>query len=179
MIETGRLRLREWRDGDARIFEAHTNTPAVMRWLGGIQPSAYYDNLVARMQALQAERGHSFWVVELRADETPLGFCGLKIVDAPGATVPGEVEIGWRFREDAWGKGYAKEAAQASLATAFGPVGAPRVVAFTCDGNRASWGLMERLGMIRRPDLDFDDPRYGADLNPTIVYVLESDQWKM
>lgn len=178
MIETGRLRLRKWHDKDARAFEAHTNTPAVMRWLGGVQPPEYYDALAARQRALQAERGHCFWVVERRADDRLLGFCGLKIADAPNATVPGEIEIGWRFREDAWGQGFAKEAAMASLAYAFGPVAASRVVAFTCDGNRASWGLMERLGMVRRPDLDFDDPRYGPELNPTIVYALEAGVWK-
>jgi len=48
---------------------------------------------------------------------------------------------------------------------------------FTVQGNRASWGLMERLGMVRRADLDFIDPAHGPDLNPTIVYVTERDQW--
>jgi RimJ/RimL family protein N-acetyltransferase len=48
---------------------------------------------------------------------------------------------------------------------------------FTVQDNRASWGLMERLGMVRRADLDFIDPAHGPDLNPTIVYVTERDQW--
>ncbi|MGV3479027.1 MAG: GNAT family N-acetyltransferase, partial [Sphingobium sp.] len=84
---------------------------------------------------------------------------------------------GWRLREDAWGQGYAREAAIASIRRAFLVHGAERVVAFTVQGNSASWGLMERLGMVRRADLDFIDPAYGPDLNPTIVYVTERDQW--
>ncbi len=63
-------------------------------------------------------------------------------------------EVGWRLREDAWGQGYAKEAAIASLDFAFDTLGADRVVAITFPGNEASWGLMERLGMTRRPELD-------------------------
>ncbi len=177
MIDTPRLLLREWRDGDARRMEAHCNTPAVMRWLGGIQPPEYYDGLVARQQALLAQRGHCFWVVERRDDEAFLGMCGLKLADAPGAPVPNEIEVGWRLREDGWGRGYAKEAATAALDFAFRVLVAPRVIAFTVDGNSASWGLMKRLGMVRRSELDFNDPRYGPDLNPTIVYVMEAAKW--
>jgi RimJ/RimL family protein N-acetyltransferase len=45
-----------------------------------------------------------------------------------GSPIEGEYEVGWRLREDAWGLGYAKEAAIASLDHAFGPLGAERVV---------------------------------------------------
>jgi RimJ/RimL family protein N-acetyltransferase len=83
--------------------------------------------------------------------------------------------VGWRLREDAWGKGYAKEAATASLDFAFERLGAERVVSLTVIGNEPSWGLMERLGMTRRPDLDYEGPSW-AD-TPVIVYVMEKDEW--
>ena len=89
----------------------------------------------------------------------------------------GDFEIGWRLREDAWGQGYAREAASASLDAAFGHFGAPHVIAFTVAQNKASWGLMERLGMTRRADLDFFDPCYSAELNPTIVYRIDAADW--
>ena len=63
------------------------------------------------------------------------------------------MEVGWRFREDAWGQGYAKEAAIATLDAAFKRFGAEGVVALTVAGNTGSWGLMERLGMRRREEL--------------------------
>jgi RimJ/RimL family protein N-acetyltransferase len=178
MIQTGRLTLRPWREGDRKTFSAVCNTTAVMHWLGGVQTDQEQQALVERQLKLQAERGHCFWVVERKEDAAILGMCGLKIADAPGCTVAGDVEIGWRLREDSWGQGYAREAASASLDFAFDRLAAPRVIALTCIGNTPSWGLMERLGMSRRADLDFDDPRYGADLNPTIVYVIARDQWR-
>jgi RimJ/RimL family protein N-acetyltransferase len=49
-------------------------------------------------------------------------------------------EIGWRLREDAWGQGYAKEAAIASLDFAFGTLGADRVVALTFTQTRRAGG---------------------------------------
>ena len=93
----------------------------------------------------QETLGFTFWAVERKEDGELLGFCGLKIADDPQSPVEGEYEIGWRLREDAWGRGYAKEAATASLDFAFGPArGASAVVALTVDGNAPSWGLMLR-----------------------------------
>ena len=177
MIETPRLLLRDWRDEDIELFVRHTNTPAVMRWLGGVKPDDVVRGVIEdRLMRWQRELGFTFWAVERREDGELLGFCGLKIADDPGTPVVGEVEIGWRLREDAWGKGYAREAASASLAHAFGALQAERVVALTVHGNEASWGLMKRLGMVRREDLDY----VGADWaeGPVIVYEMRREQWR-
>lgn len=177
VAETGRLRLRAWGEGDGEHFYSAMNTPAVMRWLGGVQDRAAWDTALERLERYQRDYGHTFWIVERKADGELLGFCGLKRVNAEGAPNPGDMEVGWRLREEAWGQGIAKEAAIASLDLAFGRFAAPHVVAFTVAGNTASWGLMERLGMTRRPDLDYDDPRFGSDLNPTITYAIEATDW--
>jgi RimJ/RimL family protein N-acetyltransferase len=171
-IETARLLLRDWREADIDAFDRHTNTPEVMRWLGGVQGRAQVEDAIRnRLMRWQAERGFTFWAVERKADGELLGFCGIKIADTPGAPIEGVHEVGWRLREDAWGQGYAKEAAIASLDFAFASLGAPRVVAITCIQNEGSWGLMERLGMTRRPEEDYDDPRFPA-LNPMIIYDI-------
>ena len=171
-VETERLLLRDWRETDIDAFDRHTNTPNVMRWLGGVNSRDKLEEIIrTRLMRWQVERGFTFWAVERKADGELLGFCGLKIADTAGAPVEGMVEVGWRLREDAWGQGYAKEAAIASLEHAFETLGAERVVALTCIQNEASWGLMQRLGMTRRPELDYDDPRF-PDLNPTIIYDL-------
>lgn len=176
MIETERLRLREWREADTEPFHRHLNTEAVMRWLGGVRTREQYDSgVLERFIPWQERHGFTFWAVERKEDGEFLGFCGLKIADDEGSPVEGELEIGWRLREDAWGKGYAKEAAAASLDFAFGPLRARRVVALTVTGNRASWGLMERLGMTRRPDLDYEGPDWAE--GPVVVYVIGSEEW--
>lgn len=173
MIESERLILRPWRDEDADEFVRVTNTEAVMAHLGGVTDPAELARSCGRSQALQAERGHCFWIVERRADGALLGFCGLKIGNV--GTIDGEVEIGWRLREDAWGQGYAREAAEASLAWAWANLAVDRVVAITVPANKGSWGLMKRLGMTRRPDLDFGHPSFapGHPLHAHITYVIE------
>lgn len=178
MIETRRLRLRDWRDGDEHLLYRHCNTESVMRWLGGVQPFEDQADAVARLRTYSLDWGHTFWAVERKSDGEFLGFCGLKRANGYCSSVSGEVEIGWRLREDAWGKGYAKEGAIASLEHAFTRVGAPRVVALTIEENEASRGLMARLGMRRRPELDYVDPEWPAEMNPVLVHELTRREWE-
>jgi RimJ/RimL family protein N-acetyltransferase len=175
-IQTARLTLRDWTEADLAPFLEHTNTPEVMRWLGGVQSGEEVRRrLRARIMVWQRTRGFTFWAVERKADAALLGFCGLKIADDEGSPVEGLHEIGWRLRADAWGQGYAREAATASLDFAFAILAAPRVVALTVIGNTASWGLMERLGMVRRADLDYPGPAWAE--TPVIVYEMEKERW--
>ena len=177
VAETDRLILREWGEGDGDRFYEAMNTPAVMRHLGGVQDRATWEAALGRINGFQRDFGHTFWIVERKSDGELLGFCGLKRVNAEGTSLKGEYEIGWRLRESAWGKGYAKEAAIASMDLAFDRFGARLVVALTIGPNEESQGLMKRLGMSRRQDLDFDDPRWGPEMNPTIVYSIDAAEW--
>jgi RimJ/RimL family protein N-acetyltransferase len=177
VAETDRLILREWAAGDSDRFYEAMNTPAVMRHLGGVQDRDVWEAAKARLDGYQRDFGHTFWIVERKEDGELLGFCGLKRVNAEGTSLTGQFEVGWRLRESAWGRGYAKEAAIASLDLAFGRFEAPNVVALTIGPNVESQGLMKRLGMTRRQDLDFDDPRWGPEMNPTIVYSIDAAEW--
>ena len=178
VAETERLRLREWADVDEARFYAVMNRPEVMEHLGGLQTEQEFHAACERIRGFQRNFGHTFWLVEELATDELLGFCGLKRVNSPGAgELTGTHEIGWRLRPEAWGKGIAKEAAIASLDLGFGRFDAPAILALTVEDNRASWGLMERLGMQRRPELDFVDTRFGPELNPSIVYWMDAEAW--
>ena len=177
-ITTERLVLRTWDESDLDSFMEATNTPPVMRWLGGGWPRADHQAAFQRIQQYQRDFGHTLWLVEDRASGDLLGFCGLKRVNSPGAgDLTGTAEVGWRLRESAWGKGIAKEAAIAALDLAFGRFGYGDVVAITVEGNEPSQGLMRRLGMKRRGDLDYVDPRHVEDLGPALVWSIAAADW--
>ncbi|MDX1703460.1 MAG: GNAT family N-acetyltransferase, partial [Altererythrobacter ishigakiensis] len=139
--ETERLILRDWREADWVDFWEGTNTPNVMRWLGGVCDAEKRQAAQDRLLSYTLDHGHTFWCVERKADGAILGFCGLKRCNQKGGPI-GMMEVGWRLREDAWGQGYAKEAALASLDLAFDRFGADEVIALTVQGNAPSWGLM-------------------------------------
>lgn len=180
VAETARLRLQGWDDASRAEFARVTNTPAVMQWLGGVAGPARLAAAFGRLDRYQLDHGHTFWVVARRADGALLGFCGLKRVNSPGGELlHGQFEIGWRLREDAWGQGYAKEAAIAAMDLAFGRFSAPHVVALTVSGNVPSLSLMKRLGMLRRDDLDFVGKfAPGSETSQlTIVYRIDAADW--
>ncbi|HEY3638489.1 MAG TPA: GNAT family N-acetyltransferase [Rhizomicrobium sp.] len=168
MIETKRLRLRPWTEADVPEFMRVTNTPAVMEFLGGVQPADSFEGAFHRVSASQSENGFCFWIVERLSDHALLGFCGLKRGNV--GPVVGEIEIGWRLCADAWGQGYAFEAASASLDWAWRNLTCARVVAVTAQGNKRSWRLMEKLGMHRMHGLDFEHPDVPAD-NPLRLHI--------
>jgi ribosomal-protein-alanine N-acetyltransferase len=81
-------------------------------------------------------------VVELRSSDEVIGVTGLThLDDGP------EVEVGYRFLNRCWGRGYATEAARASIAYGFSELGLDRIVAVTLPKNIASRRVMEKCGM--------------------------------
>ncbi|MES2444191.1 MAG: GNAT family N-acetyltransferase [Pseudomonadota bacterium] len=175
MIDTERLILRPWREADKPAIHALINTPAMMAHFGGPVPQAKHDVLIDKQIDQQKRHGHCMWAVELREDGALAGICGLRIGGHPGTPVEEEHETGWRIGEAWWGKGIAREAAEASIAWGWRHTGRPRIAAWTTASNRPSWGLMERLGMRRRADLDFRHPDYapGDPLGGMIVYAVD------
>lgn len=174
MIGTARLVLRSWRDGDRAAFHAICSDPRVMATLGPIMTRAESDALIDRVAAREVEAGYTFWAVERRADAALIGWCGL-LPGGADTPIAEDVEIGWRLGGDHWGQGYAREAAQASLDWGWANLPAAHIAAITSVGNARSRMLMERLGMTRFPDEDFDHPRV-ADASPLkrhLVYRID------
>jgi len=167
MIETARLVLRPWREADKAPFHELALDPVVMEFLPALD-RAGSDALVERMIAMQAEHGHCFWVVERKADGALLGFCG----PMPAREPLHEVELGWRLRRDAWGQGYASEAARASLAWCWANLDTPSVMAITVPANLRSRAVMERIGLVYVAGGDFDHPALpeGDPLRRHVLY---------
>jgi len=172
MIETDRLLVRPWRDEDIGAFSILNSDPEVLRYLGIRGTREESEAFVARQQAMQAQLGHCLWALERKEDGVLLGFCGVR-PGVPDTPIEGELEIGWRLGSAYWGQGYAREAASACLDWSFDTARVPRVVAITVEPNSRSRGLMERLGMVRRPELDFLHPILpeGHPLKPHITYA--------
>ena len=173
-LETERLVLRDWRADDCDDFHRLHVDPQVMATLGPLMSREETAALIADLQARSDRNGgYTYWPIERRADGRVIGFCGLDRGHV--APIEGELEIGWRLASDCWGRGYAREAALACLDYADERFPDERVVAITSRSNAASRGLMHRLGMVHRPDRDFDHPKLDPDdaLRPHVVYTKE------
>jgi RimJ/RimL family protein N-acetyltransferase len=178
IAETARLILRTIEEGDAIEQDRLLNTPSVMARLGGVKELHEIEAKHAKAMAMYAREGFSFLFMIEKASGEMVGHCGIKRVDNPLAPNVGDHEIGWLVREDRWRRGYAEEAMRAVLDWAFTRIHAPHVVALTSEANAGSWKLMQKLGMVRREDLDFTAPGFPPEDNPTIQYSLPQEQWE-
>jgi RimJ/RimL family protein N-acetyltransferase len=176
VIETDRLILRPWREDDKPAFVAIVNTPAMMLHFGGVRPPDQIEALVDRQMEKQAADGHCMWAVETKSDGELAGICGLRLGGHAGTPVNGVYELGWRIAEKHWGQGIAREAAEASRDWGWANTAAESIAAWTNPDNAPSWGLMLRIGMTRRAELDFRHPLYRDSDDPIgdmIVYAVD------
>ncbi len=176
--ETERLILRQWRDSDAGAFAAMNAGPEVMRCFPKLLTRAKSDAMLGRVREKWRREGFSFAAVEVKGAGF-IGFAGLnRTTDFP-PHLPPCVEIGWRPAREAWGQGYATEAARPSLEHGFRKMDLDEVVAFSVAGNRRSRAVMERPGMTHDPADDFDDPGEAVDspLASLVLYRLRREDW--
>ncbi|RIV92294.1 N-acetyltransferase [Aurantiacibacter xanthus] len=179
ILATERLDLRPVSEADLPWLLAEMNTPEVMRHLGGPRSEqAVTENLAADLAAM-AEGRCIRWTIWHRDSQCRVGRTGLFFIRSAAAPdgLRGQREIGWSLASAHEGYGYATEAARAALAYAFETMGAEAVYAQASDHNGPSTRLMARLGLLRVPDFDYDDPDYERQENPTRVYGLTRAQW--
>jgi RimJ/RimL family protein N-acetyltransferase len=167
-LPTARLLLRPWRDEDVAAYGQLEVDPAVMEYL------LPRPDWAAQARAHWEEHGFGQWVVEIPGTAGFIGVVGLNRISYPAHFTPA-VEMAWRLAPAYWGQGYATEAARAGLDYGFGELGLTEIVATTVPANWRSRRVMERLGMTRAPEDDFDHPRVPqGPLKRHVLYRLRS-----
>jgi RimJ/RimL family protein N-acetyltransferase len=177
VITTERLLLRPFTDVDRAPFAELNAHPLVVESLGESPTRAESDALVDRFGQEMAREGWGLWAAEVTGGARFVGVVGLHRVNAALPCAPA-VEVGWRLHPDHWGHGYATEAATASLAYGFGEAGLEQIVAITTTRNNRSQAVMDRIGMVRDPDADFDHPSFpkGSPLRHHVLYRASASQ---
>ncbi|MFZ2005000.1 MAG: GNAT family N-acetyltransferase [Stellaceae bacterium] len=164
-LRTPRLLLRQWRDDDYEPFAAMSADPGLTEFL--LPPDEQW---VARARQRWAEHGFGQFVVELPGEAPFIGVVGLSDLH-PLVPAGPAIEAAWRLARPYWGKGYALEAARAAVEDGFFRLRLDEIVAITVVGNQRSRRVMERLGMTRDVDGDFDHPRVPEG-HPLVRHVL-------
>jgi RimJ/RimL family protein N-acetyltransferase len=160
ILETPRLVLREFSRDDGAFVLRLLNEPSWLRFIGdrGVRTLAdahrYLDDGPRKSYARD---GFGLWCVVPRPTGPPVGMCGLIRRDA----LP-DVDVGFAFLPEAWGRGYARESAAAVLDHARDVLGLRRILAITDPENEASIRVLERVGM--RPEGTVRMPGESLDL---------------
>ncbi len=150
-LDTGRLVLRRFTLDDAPGFLPLVSLPDIVRYTG----DSPHDSLDSARQALIDRPLHDYvrygfgrMACIEKSSGRLVGFCGLKYMDDLG-----EVDIGYRFLPDCWGKGYATESARAIMDLELPQWGIARVIGLVHPDNAGSARVLEKLGLRYERDL--------------------------
>jgi len=167
-IDTARLRLRPFRDGDLDAYAALCADPEVMRYVGdrGLLSREDAWRQMAMLAGHWQLRGFGMWAVEERHTGCFVGRVGLHYPEGWP-----DREIAWALARPFWGRGYAIEAAHAALAEAFDRLGWSRVISLIDPANTRSVRLAQRIGERLEEEMTVRGRRVA-------VYALEKSEWE-
>jgi RimJ/RimL family protein N-acetyltransferase len=168
-LETSRLRLDRWGEEHTEMLVRLAALPEVMRYVGpgALLTREQAEEMAARVRRHWSEHGFGWRPASDKATGELVGFIALNF--AGEGTVglgAGEYEIGWWLAPEAWGRGLAREGAEALRDEAFGVLGAPSIVARIQPANARSIAVAEACGLTH----DFDTT--GKTGEPVAVYRL-------
>jgi RimJ/RimL family protein N-acetyltransferase len=169
-IETRRLLLRRWREGDLDAYARICADPEVMRYLPATLGREESAEQMAWFEQHWEERQFGLWAVEEKASGEFIGFVGL-VYHYGWPEGEHKTEVGWRLGRAHWGRGLATEGALASVRYGFERLGLERIISITLPQNAASRRVMEKAGLTYRGETRWR----GQDV---IWYAIDRDAWE-
>ncbi|MBS4219668.1 GNAT family N-acetyltransferase [Bacillus sp. FJAT-49711] len=175
-FETSRLRLRDWNETDLEPFSRINADEEVMRYfpktLSKEETNAFFTLILSEFK----ECGFGLYAVEVKENKEFIGFIGFHKATFEADFTPC-IEIGWRLKKEAWGKGYATEGALACLEYGLNELGFSDVYSFTADVNHSSKNVMKKIGMnyietFKHPKINNDSP-----LNKHVLFHIKQNDF--
>jgi RimJ/RimL family protein N-acetyltransferase len=160
--------LRQWKKSDFEPFAEMNADVDVMRFFLARQTRDESLEMFNRVRMAIEQRGWGVWAVEVEGQ-----FAGMVGLNVPRWQLPFSpcTEVLWRLRKEFWGRGIGYHAANQAMEYGFSKAGLSEIVAFTTPPNLRSIRLMERLGLVRDHQGDFDHPAV-PDGHPLRRHIL-------
>ena len=154
VLQSSRLYFREFTADDIQLLFDLNSNPNVIKYVHEPEPtieiaSNALHNIILPQYKLY---GYGRWAVYLNSNDEFIGWCGLKYIQDAD-----EIDLGYRFKEKFWGKGYGYEAAKATLDYGFNILHLDKIFARALPKNIASLKIMEKCGMNFIDDVIDDD----------------------
>lgn len=142
ILQTERLYLRQFTEADAGLLRHLNSQPGVLQYIPEPVPASDEEakDIITNIILPQYKNNLGRWAAHIKESHAFVGWCGLKMVG-------GEIDLGYRFLPSAWGKGYATEAARATLQYGHQQLQLQKIVAHAHIGNIASQNVLQKIGM--------------------------------
>ncbi|MFD1314050.1 GNAT family N-acetyltransferase [Namhaeicola litoreus] len=172
-----RIGFRNWIKEDLSEFAMMNADAQVMEHFPNILTLSETKDFIKRLQDHYIEHGHNYFAAELIETGEFIGFIGLAYQDYPTKYTPA-VDVGWRLKNSAWGKGFATEGAERCLKFGFEELKLKRIISTCTEINTRSERVMNKIGM--RKVGSFKHPKLSEhpDYENCICYQITQNEWK-
>ena len=177
LFTSKRLGFRNWTKDDLPEFAKLNADIEVMEHF----PKPLTENetleFIHCLQIHYLRNGFNYFATEILETGEFIGFIGLAVQDYPSDFTPA-VDIGWRLKKSAWGKGFAREGANKCLDFAFNDLNLDRVIAVCTEKNTRSENVMKKTGMEKIGKFKHPGLKEYPEYEKCICYRINKMQWQ-
>lgn len=174
-FETERLCFRDWIENDKEEFIKMNKDPEVMKYFPDVLEPSESEIFLSKIKEEFTEKGYGLYAVELKESGSFIGYIGFHLSTFEADFTPC-VEIGWRLKKEAWGKGYATEGALSCLRYGFETLKFKEIYSFTAEINGKSKKVMKRIGLHYLKSFQHPKLEEGV-LKKHVLYYLNDIQF--
>jgi len=153
IFKSERLGFRNWRNEDLEEFAKLNSDIAVMEHFPKTLSKKEVEELIGKLKNHFSENGFTYYATEILETNEFIGMIGIAFQKYKTKFTPA-IDIGWRLKRSAWGKGYATEGAKKCLEYAFNELEIKKIIAICTIKNNKSENVMKKLGMIKKGEFN-------------------------
>ncbi len=148
LFKSERLGFRHWRSKDLDAFAKLNSDEAVMEHFPKTLSKEEVEIFIVQLKEHFVKNGFTYYATEILATKEFIGMIGLAFQEYQTNYTPA-IDIGWRLKRGAWGKGYATEGAKRCLEYGFNELGITKIISVCTVENTKSENVMKKIGMTK------------------------------
>ncbi|MEO1011681.1 MAG: GNAT family N-acetyltransferase [Bacteroidota bacterium] len=177
IFRSERLGFRNWRGIDLPEFARINSDLEVMEHFPKPLTEKETAELMDRLKQHYIKNGYTYFATEILESGEFIGFIGLAFQDYKTRFTPA-VDVGWRLKKSAWGKGFATEGAKKYLDFAFNELDLNKVISTCTEKNYRSENVMKKIGMEKMGEFNHPKLREYPEYEKCVCYGIERSMWQ-
>lgn len=177
LFTSKRLGFRKWSMKDLDQFTALNADKEVMKHFPKSLTKEETKAYIIRLQKHYEDFGHNYYATEIKDTGEFIGFIGLAYQDFDSNFTP-NVDIGWRLKKLAWGKGYATEGAKKCLEIAFKELQINKIISTCILQNKSSEKVMQKIGMHKVNTFKHPKLNEYPEIQTCVLYEITKKQYE-
>lgn len=171
LFTSKRLGFREWSLNDLDDFFQLNSDVEVMKHFPKTLTKEDTKAYIIRLQTQFKNFGHNYYATEVKESGEFIGFIGLAYQDFESDFTP-NVDIGWRLKKSAWGKGFATEGAKRCLDIAFNKLHLDKIISTCTLNNKGSEKVMQKIGMQKVREFKHPKLKEYPEMQTCLLYEI-------